>query len=342
MAGAYFPVGKLPAEVLTELLGRVPTTDPDVVVGPGVGLDCAVVELGDRLLVAKSDPVTFVTDDLGQYLVRINTNDVVTTGATPRWLLLTLLLPEARADREMVDGIADQIGDACRELGVTLIGGHTEITHGLDRPIAVGSMLGEVSRERLVTPRGARPGDRLLLTKGVPIEGTAVVASSFADRLRAELHESELEQARAFLRDPGISIWRDARVALDAGRVTAMHDPTEGGLKTALWELAWASGRGLRVDLSAVPVPSLAARVCASLDVDPLAMLASGALLLTVAREDTSAVLAALDRAGIPCADIGEVRDGPAAVESVAGDAITELRCPARDEIARLFDAAGE
>ncbi|HKJ77263.1 MAG TPA: AIR synthase family protein, partial [Gammaproteobacteria bacterium] len=335
----YFPVGKLPAGVLDELLARAPIEDPSVVVCPGVGLDCAVVEVGDRLLVAKSDPITFVADDLGRYLVQINANDIATTGATPRWLLLTLLLPEAQADRALVESIMDQVGAGCREMGVTLIGGHTEITHGLDRPIAVGALLGEVTRERLVTPRGASPGDRVLLTKGVPIEGTAIIADAFAGRLRGVLNDSELERARAFSRDPGISVWRDARVAMAAGRVTAMHDPTEGGLATALWELAEASGRGLRIDPSAIPIPALSARACEALGVDPLGLIASGALLLTVAAEDAAAVVAALKTAGVACADIGEVREGPAVVEQRTDAGVQPMPMPERDEIARLFEA---
>ena len=337
---AYFPVGKLPPDILAGLLARAPTSDPSVLVGPGIGMDCAVVELGDRLLVAKSDPVTFVSDDVGYFLVRINANDMATTGATPRWLLLTLLLPAGRADRAMVDGIMDQVGAACREMGVTLIGGHTEITHGLDRPVAVGALLGEVTREGLVTPQGARPGDRVLVTKGVPIEGTAIVADAFADRLRPALGTDELERARAFRNDPGISVWRDARIAQAAGRVTAMHDPTEGGLVTALWELAQASGRTLRVDPARVPVPGLAARVCRILDVDPMALIASGALLLTVVADDAAAVVAALESAGIACADIGEVREGPATVEAAGPRGVTRLAPPQRDEIARLFEEA--
>jgi hypothetical protein len=178
------PVGKLPPALLESLLRLAPTTHPDLLVGPGIGLDCAVIDQGDRLLVCKSDPVTFVTEDPGRYLVRVNANDVATTGAVPRWLMVTLLLPEGRADYAMAERIMGQIGEACRGLGITLVGGHTEVTHGLAHPVAVGALLGEVDRDRLVTPRGARVGDRVLLTKGVPIEGTAILAGEFGDRLR--------------------------------------------------------------------------------------------------------------------------------------------------------------
>jgi hydrogenase expression/formation protein HypE len=332
---ARLPVGKLPPALLEALLRTAPTEHPDLLVGPGIGLDCAVIDLGDRLLVCKSDPVTFVTDHLGRYLVRVNANDVATTGAVPRWLMVTLLLPEDGADAAMVTRIMEQVGESCRALGITLIGGHTEITHGLDHPVGVGALLGEVERRRLVTPRGARCGDRLLLTKGVPIEGTAILAAEFGDRLRPPLTAAELETARGFLDEPGISVVEDARIALAAGRVTAMHDPTEGGVVTALWELAKASDKTLFVEPAAIPVPPLAARVCGILGLDPLATIASGALLLTVAREDSGAVIKALEAASIPCAEIGEVVGEGARVEGPDG----LMPEPERDALATLFDA---
>jgi hydrogenase maturation factor len=334
-----FPVGKLPAPVLAALLARLPRADPSVVLGPGIGVDCAVVRSGGGLLVCKSDPITFVTRDLGRYLVQVNANDLATTGATPRWLLVTLLLPQGAADEALVQDIMGQITRACDEMAVSLIGGHTEITHGLDRPIAVGCLLGEVSPDELVTPAGARPGDRVLLTKGVPIEGTTLLAREFAGRIVGKLGAQDLEAAAAFLEDPGISVLRDARIALAAGRVTAMHDPTEGGLLAALWELAQACGHPLRVDLAAVPVPDLAARICRALDVDPLATIASGALLLTTPARDAGAIRRALEAEGIACAEIGEVGAGPVRLEHLHPPAGRVIPAPERDEVARLFEA---
>ena len=327
--------GKLPPPLLARLLARAPATDPAIVLPPGLGLDCAVLDLGDRLLVLKSDPITFATDSIGWYLVQINANDLATTGATPRWLLLTMLLPEACAP-EQVEAWAEQVYAACRAAKISVIGGHTEITHGLDRPILSGTLIGEVTRDRLITPRGARPGDRVLLTKGVPIEGTALAAREFAPRLAAVLSPAELAEAQAFLTRPGISVLRDAHLATAAGCVTAMHDPTEGGLLSALWELAEASGHTLLIDPAAIPIPLLSARVCAALGLNPLATIASGALLLTAAPADVSAIQAALVAGGIPCADIGVVQAGAPQACSAAGP----LPRPARDDIAPLFDTA--
>jgi hydrogenase maturation factor len=333
------PVGKLPPEMLARLLVAAPLDDPRVLVGPGVGLDCAVIDLGEQLLVCKSDPITFATDQLGDYLVQVNANDLATTGATPNWLLVTLLLPENAADEAMAERLMAQIGKACRELDIALVGGHTEITYGLDRPVAVGALLGLVERDHLVTPRGARLGDRLLLTKSVPIEATAILARERSAQLRDVLTNADIVKAQGYLNDPGIGVTRDAQLALDAGRVTAMHDPTEGGLAIALWELAQASGRGVRFDPAAVPVTPLSAQVCAAFAIDPLTAIASGALLLTSPAPDAGRISTALEQEGIPCTEIGEVTEGPPRVLQRTRSGWEPCPLPERDDLARVFES---
>ena len=338
MSGQILPVGKLPPTLLERLLAAAPLDDPAVVVGPGIGLDCAVVRLGERMLVFKSDPITFASDELGWYLVQVNANDIATTGAVPRWLLVTLLLPEGETTPATVWEIMDDIYGSCRDLEIAVIGGHSEITHGLKRAVVIGTMVGDVAPGDLVTPRGARTGDRLLLTKGVPIEGTAILAREFPGRLAGVLDPTEIERAAGFLYDPGIGVLRDAQVALGAGAVTAMHDPTEGGVASALWELAEASGHALLVDPDAVPVPALSARICAHFELDPLASIASGALLLAVTEADAAAVGEALSGAEITWAEIGRVLDGPPAVYR-PGKSKKELwPRPERDQIALVYE----
>src|SRR6266850_1493544 len=163
-------VGKLPPQLLERLLGKVPLTDPRV------GEDAAVLDMGDRYLVATADPITFATDEAGWYALHVNANDIAVRGARPTWFLATVLLPEGAATEATVERLFADLGEACAELGVALIGGHTEVTAGLPRAIVSGCMLGEVEKDRLVTTGGARPGDTLLLTKGVPLEGAAIVA----------------------------------------------------------------------------------------------------------------------------------------------------------------------
>jgi hydrogenase maturation factor len=200
----------------------------------------------------------------------------------------------------------------------------------------VCTLIGEVDRKRLVTPRGALAGDRLLLTKGVPVEATAILAREAPAGLEAFLSPSELETAKNFLHDPGISVVRDARLAQAAGEVHAMHDPTEGGLLGALWELAQASGKRLLVDLAAVPIPSLSHRICSSLGIDPYAAIASGALLLSVAAADAGAIESSLESTGIACRTIGSVQEGEPVVAGLDGSLLLQ---PLRDEIARWFSS---
>jgi hydrogenase expression/formation protein HypE len=332
-------IGKLPANLLAHLLAEVPQKDERVLLGPGVGLDCAVVEFGSRLLVFKSDPITFTTDEIGWYVVQVNANDIATTGAIPNWFLMTLLLPERGTTAHLVEEISEQVFKACEEIGVTVIGGHTEITYGLDRPILVGTLIGEVEKGELITPRGAIPGDRLLLTKAVPSEAVSSLAREFPDRLGEQLSSTELAQARDFLYDPGISVVHEAQLAVNAGRVTAMHDPTEGGLAAALWELAEACEHTLVFDPGAVPVIPLAERVCRIFDIDPLEAIASGALLLTTPAKDVEKICKALEKEGISCAEIGWVESGPAEVWHVAVTGREIQARPERDAITRIYNS---
>lgn len=340
MKDRSFPVGKLPPRMLSEMFSQVIIDDPRVIQGPGIGLDCAVIDAGDQLLVLKSDPITFASEQIGWYLVQINANDIATSGGTPRWLMVTALLPEGATDEALIRRLSRQIYQTCEAIGVVVIGGHTEITAGLYQPILVGTMIGEVERERLVSSRGAQPEDRILLTKGIPIETTAILAREFEAELRTSLSAVELAQAGDFLYQPGISVLQDAQIAVNAGRVNAMHDPTEGGLLAALWELAEASGRTLIIDLDSVPIYPLAARICSALDLDPLASIASGALLLTAPRDEAATIQRALEAAGIACTEIGYVEAGASAVRSLsaAGEAGQLLTRPERDEITKLFE----
>jgi len=295
-----------------------------------------VLDFGDRLLIAKSDPITFTAEEIGWYAVHVNANDVATTGAPPLWFLATLLLPEESADAALASEIFEQIGKACHSVGAQLVGGHTEITAGLERPIVAGTMLGEVTRDRLITPRGARPGDRLLLTKGVPIEATSILVREFSDRL-AGLPPEVLDRGREYLHRPGISVVPEALAASETGAVTAMHDPTEGGLASGLWELAQAAGVGLEIDRDAIFVPSESSVICQTLGVNPLEAIASGALLLTVKPDMVDTVCQAIEAKGIVVFEIGQVTEGHE-VAMRTKDGIKPLVWPPRDAIAHLFE----
>ncbi len=340
MMDKRLPVGKLEPELLEELLGGLHSDDSAVILGPGIGRDVTVLEWGegDRYLLAKTDPITFATDEIGFYAVAVNTNDVATSGGVPRWFLATLLLPDDASDEELARMIFDQIDRACRDLEISLVGGHTEVTYDLDRPILVGFMLGEVEKDRLVTSEGAEVGDHLLLTKRVSVEGTSIIAREKGDALADRgFAEDAIERARDMLHDPGITVLHEAQMAVEAGEVHAMHDPTEGGIATGLHELAMASEVGLMVQLDDIPVYPETESFCEVFDVDPLGLIASGSLLLSVKPEDSEAVIAAIRDTGIECAQIGRVVEEKAGIKLRRGLNWVDLPRYDQDEISKLF-----
>ena len=335
---AFLPVGKLPAEQLVHLLSKYGRPDPRLIVGPRLGEDAAVIEMGDRYLVAKTDPVTFATDEIGWYVVNVNANDVACSGATPRWFLATLLLPEEKTDINTVEAIFAQIAEACDQLSMTLAGGHTEITHGLDRPIVIGHLLGEVAADRFVATSGVQVGDEIIVTKAIAVEATALIAREKEDELQERFTGEFLQRCARFLRRPGISVVPDAQAAMKAGTVHAMHDPTEGGLATGLWEMAQAGDVGLSIDEAAIPVFPETAALCAHFELDPLGVIASGSLLIACPPGDTAPIIQALSAAGIPAAAIGQAVGKSQGCTLITADGSRPLPTFSRDEIARLFD----
>ena len=339
--------GKLPGHLLQELIDSLPQTanDQRVLVGPGVGEDAAHILFGENTLLAKTDPITFATDRIGWYAVNVNANDIAVAGGTPRWFLATLMMPIGSTEDD-IRPIFAQIGKASGEIGVQLVGGHTEVTPAVNQPLICGFMLGEAPASATVSASGAQPGDAVILTKGIAIEGTSILANECRDALlEAGLTSIEIDTAAKFLTDPGISVLQDARVAAEAGGVTAMHDPTEGGLATALQELAFASNVKIIIDDASVEVLPLCRKICDALDIDPWGLISSGALLATINEDHEDAVLDALNNSGIEGRIIGRVEsigdlEGAASVHLSDGDSrvISPIKQFERDELARFFE----
>lgn len=333
--------GKLPHTLLAELLAALPTAHEQLLLGPTVGEDAAVIDFApesDVLLVAKSDPITFATDAIGYYAVNVCANDLAVTGATPRFYLPTVLLPAGESDAELARTIFTQIGATCRELGITVAGGHSEITHAVTQPVVAGTLLGEVARSRFVATGGCRAGDLILMTGGAPIEGTSILAREKRSELLARGWDvAALDTAAHYLYDPGISVLAVAHAAAETGAVTAMHDPTEGGVASGLLELALAANLGLVVDLDAIPVPDLARKLCAEFDLDPLGVIASGALLATCAPDAAETILAAWQALGRTGAVVGELTADPEERRATRDGESVAFPTFATDEIARLW-----
>lgn len=335
----FFPLGKLSPEHLGTLLDKHTFSLPGdrILVYPGVGEDAAVIDMGDRWLVAKTDPITFASDEIGWYAVNVNANDIAAAGGVPRWFLSSLLLPEGKTDIDLVDRIMAQIAAACRALNIVPCGGHTEITYGIDRSIVVGVMLGEIEPGNLVRSSGVQVGDVVLLTKAAAIEGTAIIAREKERELKSQFSAGFLTRCQNFLHTPGISVVREAKKAIEVATVHAMHDPTEGGVATGLWELAIASRVGLDVDGRAIPVLEETRQLCRRFSLDPLGVIASGALLISVDEESVPIVCRALQEIGIPVVPIAHAVPAECGLTLRIAEGTQPLPRFDQDEITRLF-----
>ncbi|MDE2897134.1 MAG: AIR synthase-related protein [Chloroflexota bacterium] len=335
------PTGKLPLPLLRQALGRVPRRDPAVLVGAEPGEDAAVIDVGGpELLVAAADPITFAAADIGTYLLAVNGNDLAVMGAEPRWLLATVLAP-AGTTATRIQALLDDVAGACAAANVALVGGHTEITDSVTSPVVAGTLLGTVAHDSLIRTAGARPGDALLLAGEIAVEGTAILAGDHADTLRrAGVSEADIQIGAARLQSPGISVRPAAEALRTAAEVHAMHDPTEGGLAAALHELAEAAEVGVVVDRDAVPVLPECRRICRALGLDPYALLASGALLASLPAARAPAAVAALQRAGLAAAVIGDVTAASEGRRWTVDGKDVPIPTVERDELARFLESA--
>ncbi len=327
-------LGKLPVSLLQACLALQGTADPRVKIGPRFGEDCAVIDLGTQYLITKTDPVTFTAEEVGWYAVHANANDVATMGARPLWFQACLLFPPY-AEETPVRQVFAQIDTACQHLGIAVTGGHTEVTNAVTRPVVVGDMHGLVAKDRLVTSSGAQPGDLVVLTKTAGLEGTSILAVEKAEELRGHLSEAELRHAAQLRYVPGISVVQEALLAAEYG-VTAMHDPTEGGVAMGLYELATASGVGISLDLDAIPVLAVTRTICRFFGLNPLGVISSGTLLLTIPPEQWPHLRHAFHAQSLAAQVIGIVERDPG-IRATAGGQRQPFPYSEKDELTKVL-----
>lgn len=322
--------GKVSADLLQRIVYPHLGRRPDVLVHARLGEDCAVIDFGEWVAVLTTDPITGAIRQLGRYAVHVACNDLATSGAEPVALLMTLLLKVGTTDPEL-EGLMREAGETAKRLGVEIVGGHTEVTPGIDHTIAVMTALGRTRKGQVISAAGARPGDRVIVTKSAGVEGTAILALDLAPRLKGRVDDVMLERARRFL--DRISVVPEGLAAARAG-ATAMHDVTEGGVLGGAWELAEAAGIGIEIRADAVPVAPETAAICRVLDVDPLRLISSGAML--IASPVPERTLDALKQAEIEATEIGVMTRQERVV--VAGSRRLPLTPPPGDELWRVLD----
>ncbi|HVP92744.1 MAG TPA: AIR synthase family protein [Acidobacteriota bacterium] len=303
------PPGKIPIDILQEVLFKnLGVKREEVVLGPSAGIDGAVINVGDKSLIVSTDPITGAVEHIGWLAVNINANDVATFGVAPSFFLSCILLPE-NADRKTVETISIQIGKAARELDIAIVGGHCEVTPCLSNPIVVGCTMGVTDKGNYVTAGGAKPGDKLILTKSVGIEGTAILASDREKRLKKTIKPSIVESAKRFFNQ--VSIAKEAITAFKTGGVDAMHDPTEGGLAGGIHEMADASNLGVKISEEKIRIQPETSEICKFFKIDPLQLISSGALLISSKPEFADIIVKKLEQKQICASVIGEFLKNP-------------------------------
>ncbi|MBN1244916.1 AIR synthase family protein [Candidatus Bathyarchaeota archaeon] len=298
------PPGKIPVDILKEVVFKnLGAERKEVTIGPAAGIDGAVLDLGDKSLVVSMDPITGAVERIGWLAVNVNANDVATFGVEPAFLFSCIMLPE-NAERKLVETISTQMNAAAQNLGIAIVGGHCESTPSLSNPIVVGCVLGLTGKGCYVTAGGAKPGDKLILTKSAGIEGTAILATDREQALKKIMSNTMLQAAKDFYSQ--ISVVNDALTACKTGGVHAMHDPTEGGVAGGIHEMAAASNVGVKVVEEAIKVQSETSQICSYFKIDPLQLIGSGALLISAEAKSANEIVKNLRREGVQASVIGD------------------------------------
>jgi hydrogenase expression/formation protein HypE len=298
------PSGKIPIDILKEVVFKnLGAKRREVALGPTAGIDGAVINVGTKSLIVSMDPITGALERIGWLAVNVNANDVATFGVEPSFLLTCMMLPE-KADRKTVEVVSSQMDKAAKSLRIAIVGGHCETTPGLVSPIVVGCIIGITEKGRYVTAGGAKPKDKLILTKSAGIEGTAILASDREKQLERALGIKTVQKAKRFYDQ--ISVVKDAITAFQTGGVDAMHDPTEGGVAGGVHEMADASNLGVKIFEEKIKIRPETIKICKFYGIDPLQLIASGSLLIAAKPDFTEKVMEALKKEGITAEVIGE------------------------------------
>ena len=322
--------GKLTNEELKKIvLERLPICSTELSKGPAIGLDCAIIHSQEGVMVVSSDPITGASNDVGRIAIHVSCNDIACAGIKPAAIMLVVIAPSS-ATREDLIHVIEQASEAAKEVGIDIVGGHTEVSDAVNRFILMTTAFGFSNRDETISAAGARNGDSLLMTKYAAQEGTAILAADFKDRLDSVLTEPELTRAMDLVKN--ISVVKEG-VLGGSLHVHAMHDATEGGILGAVWEIAEASRAGCRIELSKIPILPETKKICGFLGLNPYALISSGSML--IATDEPDAVMAAMSANGILCSRIGKIVEKTRQFVDDHGQ-IHELLPPEADELYKI------
>jgi len=336
MAAESLERGKLPPALLKQIvLSRLGIDDPRVLLGPHIGEDASIIDFGQKALVVHSDPITGAVENLGWLAVNVCANDIATRGARPRWLLIVILLPENSTSAQL-KSLTAQIDEAAKKLGATVVGGHSEITPSIKKPVVITTAIGEISKGRFLRTSGAKAGDSIIVTKGAAIEGTAILASELTKQLQDKIEAETLDRAKQFIKKT--SVVEDALTAVEAGEVHSMHDATEGGIAGGLQEIAWASNVGLTAHEQKILISKETEAICRALNIDPLRTISSGALIISAEPKSATKIVTSLERKGIKSSIIGKITSKKDGAHIIRKDLTRlDLSTPVKEELWRAL-----
>lgn len=325
-------IGKVSETILKRsIFKQIRTKRDEVLLGAGVGEDCAAMKLEPgEVFVISTDPITGTVKDVGTLAIQVTVNDLASSGAEPVGVMLTVLLPEEITEEDIRE-MMGQVEEACSRFQIQVMGGHTEVTKAVNQPIISVTGVGKAKAGRLVTTSGARAGQDILVTKWIGIEGTSIIAKEKEEELRNRFSGAFVERAKGF--DTYLSVLPEAALAAEFG-ISAMHDVTEGGIYGALWEMAEASGIGLEIDLKAIPIRQETVEICEYFGLNPYYLISSGCMLMAGDRGHD--LVRELEKAKIPAAVIGKAVEGKAR-RILNGEEEAYLERPRTDELYRIL-----
>ncbi len=326
-------IGKLPENVLKRsVFKQLHTKRKEILQGAGVGEDCAAMMLeADEMFVVSTDPITGTTQDIGRMAMLVTLNDLASAGAEPVGVLLTALLPEDITEPQ-IRQIMQQVDRECEKYHVQVMGGHTEITRAVNQPLLTVTGIGKAPKGKMISTGGARPGDDIVITKWIAIEGTMILAKEREKELLERFPKKMIEEAKKM--EKYLSVVPEAAAAVKSG-VNAMHDVTEGGIFGALWEMAEASGVGLEIDLKKIPVRQESIEICEYFGINPYELISSGSML--IAASDGNMLVRNLEKEGIPAAVVGKAMEGNDRILINDGE-VRFLEPPKTDELYKVLN----
>lgn len=325
-------IGKIPNSVLKEIvLDKIKGKRKEILLRPKVGEDCCAVDFGDNVCVLSSDPITGAENEVGRLAVHISCNDIASCGAEPIGLLVTILVPP-RATQKDLELVMSQISCTANSLNVDIIGGHTEVTSGVNRFVIISTAVGYVLKDKLVSTSGAEVGDDIIITKYAGIEGTAIIAHDKERELIDKIEKDVLEKAKSLVKD--ISVVKEGIIAGQFG-VNSMHDITEGGVLGAIWEVAEASEKGAIIYADRIPVLDETLKLCKIYNIDPLKLISSGCMIITCKKGKN--LVEELERNGIKATIIGQITESKEK-RLLFKDGYVDINEPLSDELYKVVD----